>query len=297
MEIEVMTKGTVVDITFYVIKLLEGLEVVVYESPGMKNTFIVNENSKKLVESERKEFHLWMARLEATVEDQRKLMRVLGYLKGMQEATLLLSAMGVPMVVAYVDAAYAIHNDSKSHSGVIAYVGHTLVYVSLRKQKCISKSPTEAELIALTDNVGLVELFKEFVEFLVMKKIPVLIVYKDCNAVVSLVTLGGGVTRTKHLRAMMHLGKEMIDEGGIRVIYKKGEDMLADGMSKPYDPVCQTQTVCIGTIGRTEIGQRVGAGRYEQEKEKRSRARVSVSILPDSEKELKREKELWAMKS
>jgi hypothetical protein len=46
-----MTKGTVVDMTFYVIKLLEGLEVAVYESLGTKNTFIVNENSKKLVES------------------------------------------------------------------------------------------------------------------------------------------------------------------------------------------------------------------------------------------------------
>jgi hypothetical protein len=45
------------------------------------------------------------------VEDQRKLMRVLGYLKGMQEAMLLLSATGVQTVVAYVDAAYAIHND------------------------------------------------------------------------------------------------------------------------------------------------------------------------------------------
>jgi phosphoribosylformimino-5-aminoimidazole carboxamide ribonucleotide (ProFAR) isomerase len=62
-------------------------------------------------------------------------------------------------------------------------------------------------------------------------------VYEDCNAVVSSVTLGGGVTRTKHLRARMHLGKEMVEEGRIRVIYKKGEEMLVDGMSKPYDPV------------------------------------------------------------
>jgi hypothetical protein len=96
------------------------------------------------------------------------------------------------MVVAYVDAAYATHNDSKSHSGVIVYVGHTLAYVLSKKQKCISKSPTEAESIALTDNVGLVELFREFVEFLIMRKISVSIVYEDCNAVVSLVTLGGG---------------------------------------------------------------------------------------------------------
>jgi hypothetical protein len=113
---------------------------------------------------------------------------------------------------------------------VIVYVGHALAYTLSRKQKCISKSQTKAELIALMDNVSLVELFREFVEFLVMRKISVLIVYKDCNAVVSLVTFGGGVTRTKHLCARMHLGKEMVDEGRIRVIYNKGEDMLVDGI-------------------------------------------------------------------
>jgi hypothetical protein len=96
MEIQVMTKGTVIDMTFYVPKLLEGLEVEVYESPGTKNTFIVDETSKRLIENEQKEFHSRTARLlylakrarpdiltvtiflctcvqEATVEDQRKL--------------------------------------------------------------------------------------------------------------------------------------------------------------------------------------------------------------------------------
>jgi hypothetical protein len=33
------------------------------------------------------------------------------------------------------------------------------------------KSPTEAELIALTDNLGFVELFQEFVEFLMRKRL------------------------------------------------------------------------------------------------------------------------------
>jgi hypothetical protein len=260
MEIEVTKQGTILDVSFFVKKLLEGMEVKQFESPGMKDTFVVDECSKKLAESDRKDFHSHTAKLlylakrarldiltvaiflctrvqGATVEDQRKLMRVLGYLSGTQEATLILRATRKPVVTAYVDAAYAIHNDSKSHSGVIIYVGQTLAYVSSRKQKCMSKSPTEAELIALTDNVGLVELFKEFVEFLTMQNIETPIVYEDCNAVVSLVTLGGGVTRTKHLRARMHLGKEMVDEKRLKVIYKKGDEMLADGFSKPYDPV------------------------------------------------------------
>jgi hypothetical protein len=100
----------------------------------------------------------------------------------------------------------------------------------------MSKSPTEAELIALTDTVGLVELFQEFVEFVTKQKIGVPIAYQDCKAVVSLVTIGGGKLRTKHLQARMHLDKEKVDEGHLKVIYKEAEGMAADGFSKPYDP-------------------------------------------------------------
>jgi hypothetical protein len=260
MEIEVTTEGTRLNMIHFVEKLLEDMEEGrEYESPGTKDSFVVDETAKKLNEADRKDFHSKTAKLlylakrarpdiltvaiflctrvqGATVEDKHKLVRVLGYLRATKETTLLLRATGVPKVTMYVDAAYAIHNDSKSHSGVIVYVGQTLAYVSSRKQKCMSKSPTEAELIALTDNVGLAELFREFVEFLTMKEIAVPIIYEDCNAVVSLVTVGGGVTRTKHLRARMFLGKEMVDEGRLRVIYKRGDEMEADGFSKPYDP-------------------------------------------------------------
>jgi len=97
--------------------------------------------------------------------------------------------------------------------------------MSSRKQKCMSESPMEAELIALMDNLGLVELFREFLEFVTQGPVPIPVVYQDCNAVVTLVTKGGGQTRTKHLRARMHLGKEMVYEERIKVIYVKSREM------------------------------------------------------------------------
>jgi hypothetical protein len=59
-----------------------------------------------------------------TEEDRSKLCRVLGYLKGTRERTLVLHALGENEILAYVDAAYAIHDDSQSHSGVVVYVGN-----------------------------------------------------------------------------------------------------------------------------------------------------------------------------
>jgi len=76
----------------------------------------------------------------------------------------------------------------------------------------MSKSPTEAELIALTDNLGFVELFQEFVEFLTMSKQKPATIYQDCSAVVTLV------------------------EKRAFIVHVSAEEMKADGFSKPYDP-------------------------------------------------------------
>jgi hypothetical protein len=46
---------------------------------------------------------------------------------------------------------------------VIVLVAGSLVYVASKKQKCVLKCPSEAELVGLTDNNGLVELIHEFV--------------------------------------------------------------------------------------------------------------------------------------
>jgi hypothetical protein len=57
-------------------------------------------------------------------------------------------------------------------------------------------------------NIGLVELFQEFVAFVVDRELMVPVAYHDSLLVVSLVTKDGGVPRMKDLRARMNVGKE-----------------------------------------------------------------------------------------
>jgi hypothetical protein len=123
-----------------------------------------------------------------TQQDMDKLCHVLGYVKATQSQVMILCRQTMQNIRAYLDAAFALHSDSKSHTVVMVYVGETLVYVSSKKQKCMSKSPTEAELIRLTNKLGFIELFQEFVEFLTGKKANAPIIYQDCSAVVTLVT-------------------------------------------------------------------------------------------------------------
>lgn len=116
-------------------------------------------------------------------------------------------------VLVYLDAAFALKNDSKSHTRAMIYAGGVPAYMSSRKQNCIIKSPTEAEPVGLMDNLGLVELFQEFIDFVTLQKLLLPVLYQDSTLEISLVTKGGCVMRTRHLRCRMNLAKEALDYG------------------------------------------------------------------------------------
>jgi hypothetical protein len=247
----------IVDMDFYVRQLLKDwMHLPVKANPGTRNLFKIDEKSELLAVKPRELFHSTVARIlylakrvradiitvvsflctrvtKATEEDQAKLESLLGYLKRTMTRKLYLHAMTSRQLLAFIDAAFALHFfDSKSHTGVIITMGGVVIYISSRKQKCIAKSPTEAELVGLTDNLGLVELFHEFLSFLFGKPIPTPIIYQDSTSVISLVTRGGGITRTKHMRARVNLGKECFDEKRAIVTYLNTKEMWADGASK-----------------------------------------------------------------
>ncbi len=117
--------------------------------------------------------------------DQNKLLRVLGYLAAAKDLKYIIK-LSLPLrVQTYIDATFTSHEDSKSHSGVAVLITGVLVYASSRKQKTFAKSPTESELITLMDNIGLVELLQDFLDFLVQEKIPTPIIYQDSMSVSS----------------------------------------------------------------------------------------------------------------
>jgi hypothetical protein len=172
---------------------------------------------------------------EPTTQDRQKLFHLLGYLQRTKERVLKLRPRGIFRLEAYIDASFALHPDGKSHTGVVILLGGVGVFFASRKQKCVSKSPTEAELVALSDNVGFVELFHEFVSFVLNCKIGTPTVYQDNTSVISLVTIGGGVMRTKHLRTRMYLVMEALKENRVRVKYVHTSEMFADGLTKVLD--------------------------------------------------------------
>ena len=58
-------------------------------------------------------------------------------------------------VAAYADASYAVHKDFKPHGGVVTFHNKGPVIAKRSKQKIVTRSSTEAELVTLSDAVSL----------------------------------------------------------------------------------------------------------------------------------------------
>jgi hypothetical protein len=101
------------------------------------------------------------------------------------------------------------------------------------KQKIVSKNSTEAELIALSDKIDVVNKCDEFLCEQGYKHSDVPVILQDNMSTISLVTTGGGKPRTKHLRTRQYAVKEMIDKKEIKVMYLPTGEMIADVLTKP----------------------------------------------------------------
>ena len=164
-------------------------------------------------------------------EDWRKLMRVIGYLKKNPDKRLVLKAQNDIKINAYVDASFGLHRDGKSHSGMVVYLGDAPLYFSSTKQKIVAKDSTEAELVGLSDSLGMVGKIRDFISNQGYHGISPNI-YQDNLSTISLVTKGGGKPRAKHKKARQYMVKEMIDNKEIQVHLTKSEFMVADALTK-----------------------------------------------------------------
>ena len=68
------------------------------------------------------------------------------------------------MILCWVDASYGTHWDCKSHNGAVMSMEAGAIMSFSRKQKLNTNSSTEAELVGITDSLGLMMCTKYFME-------------------------------------------------------------------------------------------------------------------------------------
>ena len=226
-------------------------------TPAGTDLFLVDPTSPKLEELVRENFHstvakvLYLAKrvrpdllttctflagrvLFATEQDNRKLDRMMKYLNSTMELGITFDMSEDMSICAFIDASYGVHADGKSHSGAIITLGkHGPVHAKSNKQKLVTKSSTEAELVSLSDNVSQVIWTRDF---LVSQgyNMKAATVYQDNMSTMALAEKGRSTAeKTRHINIRYFFVKDRVEAGEIEIKYCPTENMLADILTKP----------------------------------------------------------------
>jgi hypothetical protein len=168
-------------------------------------------------------------------DDLGKLRRALGYLLGDRERGIVLRIGDQPCVQAYVDAAYGVHTSSgRSHSGCATVVGTSgPSHVKSSKQKIVTKSSTEAELVASSDYASHALWVRNFLRGQGYETGPV-VLYQDNMSAMALMKRGGPASeRSRHIDIRHFWVKERVDAGEMVVRHLPTALMFANIMTKP----------------------------------------------------------------
>jgi hypothetical protein len=168
-----------------------------------------------------------------TVGDKKYLSQVLEYLSNTKDYGIIFNGNEKLDVKVYVDASYGIHQDGKSHSGVVILMGSGIVYAKSCKQSIVVKSSTEAELVAASDHAGVYLELKNVLNGLLNENVKVVLM-QDNKSSIKLIENGrlSSSERTKHISIRYFWLKERVDSGDICVEYCKTEVMLANILTK-----------------------------------------------------------------
>jgi hypothetical protein len=169
------------------------------------------------------------------VDDMSKLRRLLGYILGTRHRGIILCIGEQMTVKAYIDAAYGVHQDSgKSHTGCVIVLGACgPLLAKSSKQKIVTKSSTEAELVGLSDTATLAIHLRNFVLDQGYEIGPA-VVYQDNMSCMALMKRGGpGSERSRHINIRHFWLKERVAKGEVIIEHLGTEKMFANVLTKP----------------------------------------------------------------
>jgi hypothetical protein len=167
------------------------------------------------------------------MDDWKKMIRVLGYLKETINFELVISCEELKNLTWYIDGSYAVYDDMKGQSGSLLMIGKNNVLSRSNKQKVNTRNSTETELIAVDDTLPTVQWASLFVKD---QGYDLEMVVKEDNRSTMLVMKNGRLSsgkRTKHLDIRYFYIQDLLNRGVIKIEHCKTEYMIADSFTKP----------------------------------------------------------------
>jgi hypothetical protein len=166
-------------------------------------------------------------------DDLKKLCKLLGYIKATKTQKLRLKAEHSTKLYCYVDASYAIHSDARSHTAFGLTLGKGIFMAKSSKQRLVTRSSTEAELVAANEAVGHVLWTINFMESLGLNNIRPCVLYEDNQSTIHIMNGGlSSIKRTRHMNVRELFVKEKVEDRTIVIEYKPTDDMIVDMLTK-----------------------------------------------------------------
>jgi hypothetical protein len=238
--------------------ILDNPDTCRHSTPATEELFEIDESSPKLDKVQEAWYRTYVAKLlylakrvrpdilcpvaflttraqGCTSQDLTKLRRVLGYLRAMPDRGIVVEFGNDPQTQGYIDASYAIHQrDGKSHTGGSLLFGKGgPLYVTSVKQTIVTKSSTEAELVAFSDVASEVIALRNFAIGQGYPTKPA-IVHQDNLSTMALVANGGPCTkRSRHVDIRRFWMAERVSDGTLTVVKCPTAIMWANLLTKP----------------------------------------------------------------
>jgi Reverse transcriptase (RNA-dependent DNA polymerase) len=135
----------------------------------------------------------------------------------------------------YADAAFATHEDARSHTGYTANLvpGSAPVYAASKKQSITAQSSTEAEFEALRNEATLAVWLKDFLGDLGYEQTSPVVIYEDNKATIHLAHKDGNWGRTRHFGVRYHFVRDKLEDHTIDLVYIPTVHQVADILTKP----------------------------------------------------------------
>ena len=171
---------------------------------------------------------------KSNVDDWQKLKRVLIWLKNTIDEPRIIGASTLDELYTWIDAAYAVHDNMRSHTGGAMSLGYGVIHCRSSKQKLNTKSSTEAELVGSSDympyNIWNVMFWREqgyeFSRNLLLQ---------DNQSTIKMLRNGRNscTGNSRHIDIRHFFVHDRIKKGEIDVQYCPTEIMLGDYFTKP----------------------------------------------------------------
>ena len=167
-------------------------------------------------------------------DDWDKLTRLVIYIQGSIDLKLRLSLSGMGVSKWWIDVSFATREQRKSQTGGCLSRGEGVILSFSKKQKLVTKSSTEAELVGVDDVLPQVLWTRNFL-LAQGWEVNETVVYQDNKSAILLETNGAASSskRTRHIDIRYYFVKDRIAAGELTIEFCPTDDMWADYFTKP----------------------------------------------------------------